>query len=74
MTGDLTFTTNDRWDFNEHANDPWYRNLINETIPGGIASIYSYLTNQQSGTAYNLIGSVTKSISFDIIQYRNKNE
>ena len=74
VTGNLVFTTNDRWDFKAHEGDSWYNNLIKETIPGGIATIYSYLTQFQGGTPYNLSGSITKNISFTVTQYRNKNE
>ena len=74
VSGNLIFTTTDYWDFKAHENDPWYMNLIKETIPGGIATVYSYLTQGQSGTPYNLTGSITKNISFTITQYRSINE
>ena len=74
VSGNLIFTSTDYWDFKAHENDPWYMNLIKETIPGGIATVYSYLTQGQSGTPYNLTGSITKNISFTITQYRSINE
>ena len=72
VSGTLTFTTEDDWDFKSHASDPWYVNLVEEVIPGGIATVYSYISQQQGGTPYHLSGSIEKTINFSVIQYRLK--
>jgi hypothetical protein len=64
------FSFSDTWDFSWNSSYNFIKNILQEVIPGTVATTYSMLGYGTVGKSFTIIGSFTEEISGAAIQHR----